>query len=119
MGASTNPAIVEWTPSAPTTNLAEIVNGRPSLSSPVTPDGRPERVRVRSVTRSPTRTSAPASAAACPRIGSMTVRRGAYSASTPCAGSTAIGNDESAYGWLLPRDDHLEGAQVPRGYWFG
>jgi hypothetical protein len=44
----------------------------------------------------PNRTSAPAAAAASTRIGSSTVRRGAYRASTPVDGLMVTGTTASA-----------------------
>ena len=85
MGASTAAATRERMPSAPTTHAACQAT-LPRWSRPTTPSTLPFWSRWTSVTVTPYRNVAPAARAASTRIGSSTVRRGAYSASTPWAG---------------------------------
>ena len=68
-------ATTDRSPSAPTTSGASIVRVAAALASTRTPLTRPRASRSTSVTRTPSRTSAPASRAQSSRIGSSIVRR--------------------------------------------
>ena len=102
-------AMAERRPSAPMTRSA-LASRRAAPARPVIPVTRPARSRRRPVTEAPNRTSAPALRAASARIASRTLRRGAYSASTPCLG--LIGTVVTASGrWKVV--DRTAGVPAP------
>jgi hypothetical protein len=92
-------ATTEFRPSAPTTTRARSTTGEPPASRPLISAGSPSATRTSS-TVNPSRTSAPAAAAASSRILSSTVRRGAYATgecSVPGAPASVTGPKSNVY----------------------